>query len=505
MGRATREHDETTTGMEVGGAHPEFRLDLERIRFSPSFARLASVTQVISQPGSGAMVHNRLTHSIKVTAVARAIAVRVAAEIAGTSPRVPAGSCDAVVVQAAASAHDLGHPPFGHLGESVLDRIARTELGLPDGFEGNAQTYRIVTALDVVDGVPAGLNLTAAVRTAIAKYPWTSTVDPADIEAHGAPRGVRLANGEARVRKYSAYAIDAVDLERARAEHGSLRPFEQSVEAAVMDVADDVAYSIHDVDDFYRAGILGHTSISSELREWTERAGELRATDDDELVGSIRPGAGLELLRRKMHRDDAWIASDDAFADAVATIADDLVDGLLARPYDGSITAERTLSSFTSRWIAHLQQSVVATGVDTLRAGPVTLEAGAWHEVEILKFVHKRFVLDRPDLAMYQRGLGRSLVRTVRSLIAWLDDEHDSARVPARLRELIELAREGYRRTAIERPSLVRPLDGAAIERASVSRGVIDYVASLSDSQALAVSEAVSGRADRLWTLGQSL
>ena len=88
-----------------------------------------------------------------------------------------AHGCDAVVVQAAASAHDLGHPPFGHLGERVLDRLARQTLGLVDGFEGNAQSYRILTALDVSEAAPRGLNLTAAVRTAVAKYPWTRYLD----------------------------------------------------------------------------------------------------------------------------------------------------------------------------------------------------------------------------------------------------------------------------------------------------------------------------------------
>ncbi len=125
-----------------------FRDDLERIRFSPYFSRLAAVTQVISQGAAGGVVHNRLTHTIKVTAVARAIATSLRAG----PHRVlleELGGCDRVVAQAAASAHDLGHPPFGHLGERILDRIARTTFGLADGFEGNAQTFRIITQLGV--------------------------------------------------------------------------------------------------------------------------------------------------------------------------------------------------------------------------------------------------------------------------------------------------------------------------------------------------------------------
>ena len=147
--RAARRVAEPRSSVEVTGEHSQFRLDLERIRFSPYFSRLSAVTQVIAQPGAGPLIHNRLTHSIKVTAVARAIAVRLTDAAAPTRAFALAHGCDAVVVQAAASAHDLGHPPFGHLGERVLDRLARQTLGLVDGFEGNAQSYRILTALDV--------------------------------------------------------------------------------------------------------------------------------------------------------------------------------------------------------------------------------------------------------------------------------------------------------------------------------------------------------------------
>src|SRR5690606_6188778 len=127
----------------------EFRADLERIRFSPYFSRLSAVTQVIPQTSAGTVIHNRLTHTLKVTAVARSIAVALRSVDEETQRTVAElGGCDHLVVQAAASAHDLGHPPFGHLGEQVLDRVARERLGLLDGFEGNAQTFRILTTLD---------------------------------------------------------------------------------------------------------------------------------------------------------------------------------------------------------------------------------------------------------------------------------------------------------------------------------------------------------------------
>ena len=156
-------------GAPVGSS--PYRTDLERIRFAPSFSRLAEVTQVVASAATAGVVHNRLTHTIKVTAVARALAERLVRS--EPSDRLDElGGLDQVVVQAAASAHDLGHPPFGHLGERVLDQLARQRFGLHDGFEGNAQTYRIITELEVRGPGDEGLNLTAAVRAAVLKYPW---------------------------------------------------------------------------------------------------------------------------------------------------------------------------------------------------------------------------------------------------------------------------------------------------------------------------------------------
>ncbi|MFE5672889.1 dGTP triphosphohydrolase [Agromyces sp. NPDC056523] len=503
MDRASRLVHEPRSSADVIGEHSQFRLDLERIRFSPYFSRLSAVTQVIAQPGAGPLIHNRLTHSIKVTAVARAISVSLTDAASPHRAFALEHGCDAVVVQAAASAHDLGHPPFGHLGERVLGRLARDTLGLTDGFEGNAQSYRIITALDVSEAAPRGLNLTAAVRTAVAKYPWTRYLDVDALGDGPLPRGLRRTPDGIDVPKYSAYGIDAADLEEARRGHPPLR---QSLECSIMDVADDIAYSIHDVDDFHRAGLLSQGAVAREFRGWIESGLQLGELAPDELLGrGAPPGSALEALRRKLKSSDPWIADDETFRAAVGVVADDLVDGLLASPFDGSIASERALSSFTNRWITHLQSSVVPTPDGIVRAGLVTLDGLAWHEVEILKFVHRHFILDRSDIVMYQRGLSRVLTRAVKGLTAWIRDEDDRDRVPQRLKELVEIGSDGYERLRTTRPEGVPVPDRHEVRALGVGRGVIDYVASLSDDQALAVSEAIDGRPDRLWDIGQNL
>lgn len=488
------------------GTDSPFRRDIERIRFSPYYSRLSAVTQVIGQTSSGPLVHNRLTHSLKVSAVARSIAVRIADQLRERGAPLPQYVCDPVVAQAAASAHDLGHPPFGHLGERVLDRVARESLGLDDGFEGNAQTYRIIATLDVCHGPARGLNLTAATRSAVAKYPWTPYVDESLLDEHALPPGLRRIDGKLRVRKYSAYVLDAADLADARASASGVLPLQQSLEGSIMDIADDIAYSIHDVDDFHRAGVLNQGTVGSELREWLQHASEFREYDDATLDAQFaRPGCALERLRRKMRTDDPWIADDEAFHAAVSSVTDDLIEGLLAEVYDGSIAAERSLSSFTSRWIHHLQNSVELMPPDNPRTGLVSLDRRAWHEVEVLKFVHRHFVLGRSDIAMYQRGQSRVLVRAVKGLRAWLDDPHDRVRVPRRLRELVAIATEGYATLAREKPEGAPIIDPSDVLRFGTGRGVLDYVASLSDDQAVAVSEALDGRPDSLWDIGRSL
>src|SRR4051812_39138530 len=213
----------------AGLAISPFRVDRDRIAASPFFARLAGVTQVVSPAGSGLLVHNRLTHSLQVAQVARAIAERVAAD-----PLVASlGGCDPDVVEAAALAHDLGHPPFGHLGEQVLDRLARERLGLTDGFEGNAQSFRIVTTIDLHGPGRTGLGLTAAVRAAVLKYPWARRgyPDPHPSGAALPPRGGGPLPGvpDSGSAKFSAYVTELGELRAARARF-PVTPWQQTVE-----------------------------------------------------------------------------------------------------------------------------------------------------------------------------------------------------------------------------------------------------------------------------------
>src|SRR3954447_7398293 len=319
----------------------EFRSDLERIRFAQSFSRLAEVTQVVTSNATRGVVHNRLTHSIKVTAVARAIAVRLLRTEDRDLLR-ELGGLDHVVVQAAANAHDLGHPPFGHLGERALDRLARERFGLTDGFEGNAQTFRILSELEVHGPGDEGLNLTAAVRAAVLKYPWARShwPDPHPTGWSQPPRGAGHGRGGTGAAKFSTYLIDLPEMQDALAAFPDLPSGRQTLECSVMDLADDIAYSLHDVEDFHRSGVLQFSPVSGEFRSWENGRAELADLEEDSIASARRrPGAGLERLRRHLKSRDGWIFEEEVFATAVRTVGEEFVDGVLATPYDGSMAA----------------------------------------------------------------------------------------------------------------------------------------------------------------------
>ncbi|HEX6360248.1 dGTP triphosphohydrolase [Actinophytocola sp.] len=488
-----------------------FRVDRDRVVASPFFARLGGVTQVVSASGSG-LLHNRLTHSLKVAQVARAIAERLRAEPAFVPLLDKLGGCDPDVVEAAGLVHDLGHPPFGHLGEQVLDRLARYRLGLPDGFEGNAQSLRIVTTTDTGGPSAVGLDLTAAVRAAVLKYPWTRMTHPDPHPRHmsSPPRGASEPPGEPGTgsSKFSVYVTELDDMAQARAAFaGRLASWQQTVEASVMDTADDIAYAIHDLEDFHRIGVLQHAPVSAELEYWLNNALELAALDDERLAAHARrPGHSLEQLRRRMHRRDAWMVDDDAFVAAVARVRAELVDGLLGTPFDGSVEAEQAVARFSSGWTVRLVDGMTVVLDPPTRSGHVLLAPAQWHEVQVLKFVHRRFVLLRPDLALHQRGQARLITSLVEALVQWLTDRYEANRLPRRLTDLVELAETEYRALAATDMSTLigavgEPPDGdVGIREMARGRAVIDFVASLTDSQAAALLDALTGRSSQPWS-----
>jgi len=205
--------------------------DRDRVLYSGAFRRLAGVTQVAA-PLDSHLFHSRLSHSLEVAQIGRRIAERLLAQ----KPRSLSPHLDPDVVEAACLIHDIGHPPFGHVAEGELDRLVRRKN--EGGFEGNAQSFRIVTNLAVHRDSYEGLDLCRATLNAVLKYPNRRNLDDKTSK---------------EFRKFGAYAEDLGAFNWARE---GWPENHRSLEAEVMDYADDIAYSVHDIIDFYKAGLL---------------------------------------------------------------------------------------------------------------------------------------------------------------------------------------------------------------------------------------------------------
>ena len=229
----------STPGRSRGRLHPEpvsptrnaFRRDCDRIIHATAFRRLAYKTQVFVFH-EGDHFRTRLTHTLEVTQIARSLARAL--------------GLDEDLAEALALAHDLGHPPFGHAGERALDRC----LAAWGGFDHNAQTLRVVTALERRYPAFDGLNLSWETLEGLVKHNGPLTLRDGSPIGHyrerGLPYAIQLYGG--------ANDFGLQDLE--------LWSF-ASAEAQVAAIADDIAYDAHDIDDGLRAGLFALDELAS--------------------------------------------------------------------------------------------------------------------------------------------------------------------------------------------------------------------------------------------------
>jgi dGTPase len=250
-----------------GDKRPEFERDHARIVYSGSFRRLQGKSQIFGA-GAGDYFRNRLTHSLEVQQVSRSIATHL---LKGDRTRdkltelnqadVPGLMLEPLVLEAAALAHDIGHPPYGHRGEEVINRFLRSTCG--HCFESNAQNYRILRFMERRVEKPQasdknyhftiGLNLTAAVLLAINKYPLPLNEDGS----------ARLNPGDSVSLEKGIYQQDWPTISELRRKW-QIPPGKRTLEAQIVELADDIAYSTHDIQDGMRAGLINLTALGTD-------------------------------------------------------------------------------------------------------------------------------------------------------------------------------------------------------------------------------------------------
>ncbi|HEY1094860.1 MAG TPA: deoxyguanosinetriphosphate triphosphohydrolase [Glycomyces sp.] len=385
---------------EPDSARTPFQRDRARILHSAGFRRLADKTQVHTA-GTDDFLRTRLTHSLEVAQISREMGSAL--------------GCYPDVVDVAGLAHDLGHPPFGHNGEDALHEVA----GPCGGFEGNAQTLRVLSRLEAkvfdMEGRSVGLNLTRASLDATCKYPWP------------AREGVR---------KFGVYEDDRAVFDWLR---GGAPEGVKCLEAQVMDWSDDVAYSVHDVEDGLHGGYINLAKLMHDAEEQDRVCEAVSGRYSDEAPATLR-----EALR-------------DLLADrAMAGIRD----------YDGSFGAMVALKDFTSTMVGRFANAAVS-------ATRAQFGDGRLHRYDADLVVPER---ERVQCALL-KGIAWCYVMRPRSDEAWYTRQREI------LQDLVALLCD---RGADAMEPMFAELWNRASDDAARLRVAIDQVASLTDASAAA-------------------
>ena len=398
-----------------------FARDRARVLHGAALRRLAGKTQVVVA-GKSDFPRTRLTHSLEVAQIGRELG-----EVLG---------CDPDVVEVGCLAHDLGHPPFGHNGEQALDVVAAG----CGGFEGNAQTLRVLTRLEAKTFAPesarepgrsVGLNLTRASLDAASKYPWPT---PGTTGASGA--------------KYGVYADDREVFDWLRLGAPDRRA---CLEAQVMDWADDIAYCVHDVEDAVHAGHLQLARLDS-ARDRADVVGWALAHDVGGATGTDAAECDAALAR--LQAQPYWQSTFDGSMRSLATLKN-LTSQLIGRFARAAEDATRA---------AYGTQPLARYGADLVVPREARLECA------VLKAVAGVFVMNRAG-AQAEYARQRRLVSELAAVVL--------ASAPVSLGP--ELAPEFL----------------AASDDAARLRVVVDRVAGLTDSSAVHLLERLDGPGSR--------
>ncbi len=332
-------------------ARSEFDVDYARVIHSASFRRLQGKTQILNL-GDSDFYRTRLTHSLEVAQIATGI-VRQFHALAG-HPAVPYLP-DHSLIQAIGLAHDLGHPPFGHGGEVALNYCMRDH----GGFEGNGQTLRILSRLEKFSD-SHGSNLTRRAMLGIIKYPvaYGKASNPSLRPClDTGPTAISIIrrcmshppkcflNSEQDVFDWIVAPLTPNDrdrfLELVPNEDGHAKTVHKSFDCSVMDLADDIAYGVHDLEDVIALALVSENDFRASVTEdacgsfldalKAKYPGESGNDVYERFVGQLFADGGSRkrFIGRLVHHlvTNAEIRTDEAFVEPLLRYRADLPEG----------------------------------------------------------------------------------------------------------------------------------------------------------------------------------
>lgn len=432
-----------------GDVRSPFQHDVDRILYSSEFRALAGRTQVVASDQLGGY-HNRLTHSLKVAQIGR----RLAALLTANAPEGVVGPSPDLL-EAAGLLHDIGHPPFGHIGETTLakcvDELRASGDGdaasFSDGFQGNAQNLRIATYLAArSDRDHRGMGLTRATLDGATKYPWKRGLPDAPYAAeHWGVYGPE--------EETAKWLLGDDELQAPPATKADVVP--RPVEEQIMDWADEVTYACHDVEDFHRAGVIPLDRVFAIPADNPRRAMPLTFETDQFL---------LHLAKKAEKKNESFDQTE--VVERLREIQNIMlpIEGPYVGDFAGKWVSARSTSGLISYFVTGLELKATP-GAEALTRYGATLEVPTDHKrlVQLLKELIWFYVIDRPGLAGQQLGQRR----IVHDLLQWVANDPGRLLPPDR--------REEY------------------LEQNDEVRAAADYVSSMTEVQALTLHRRMSG------------
>ena len=366
------------------GGRTEFARDRARIIHSFALRRLAAKTQV-AVPWATDFPRTRLSHSLECAQVGRELGAAL-----GADPDLMEGAC---------LAHDIGHPPFGHNGEEALNQIADS----CGGFEGNAQSLRLLIRLEaktvLPDGKSIGLNLTRASLDAATKYPW------------------------GRVKDAKKFGVYEDDLEIFNWYRTGIESGKTSMEAQIMDWSDDVAYSVHDLEDSLVSGQVKLDQLSNDLPKLFKVAQDMYLADITE--------SEMQLALAALQKLSCW-----------------------PRYYDGTHRSLARLKDLASQLIGRFAQAAEVATQEEYGDGDLTrynanlvVPRAQRVEVALLKSMAGHYVINASDSQIRYGEQQRLLTELVQAILEsapntlesfFLQDWQNAQNDQARLRVVID-------------------------------------------------------------------